>query len=206
MKKLAFALLLALPMMFASCSKDDDKDTFDFVEPVQTWGATSDAVKLSVNKQSTDKKLDLVMSSVSTETAIMFVTPKNATAWQLPWYGYYFSDNDELEMADYMVDKKYASEMEKWLDKKYHRYAAEEGDEFITYGNTKNEADCTLYVYFEDYGVIDSDGETVLFDSVLGTWQPITEEDEAAFRKTRGMTKRQFAREKVENKARKIAI
>lgn len=205
MKKLAFALMLALPMMFASCSKDDNKEepyTFSVQEPVLTWGASSDEVKVAVNKQD----LGLILSGASKPKALMYVTPASGD-WQLPWYEYDFDNSDKLVQSAYYVDTDYTTDLVEYLNKHYTEYAPEEGDTFITYGNAENENDCTMYVYLESYDHLDTDVDgTVLLTTMLATWDPVTAEDAAAFKKTRGMTKRQFSRKQVEERGHHFAL
>lgn len=149
MKKLALALMLALPVMFAACSKDEEKDVEkSFYAPVTMWGTSQTQVQLAVP---TDKNLVLA-TELCTENVLAYVTGyvTEANPLQLPWYQYVFV-NDALDGANVYEDTQYKAEYTAWLDANYHRYEAEAGDDFITYGNQKDESKSTLYIFYDEY-------------------------------------------------------
>lgn len=165
MKKLAFALMLVLPFIFTACGDDDDDNNVEpvvtFTMPVQNWGANQAAVKAAVP---TSFSLNTNISDAET-LVYQTLNPTDGNRYNLPWQFYDF-ENDALTSASYLVDYVYETKFEEWLGKNYNDYGYDAEDECVYYGNTKNQADCTLLVVYQPY---EEDG----VEALMAVWVPL---------------------------------
>lgn len=171
MKKLAFALMLALPFFFVACG-DDDKDEepevkFTLVMPVQNWGADQAAVKNQVSSQFSLNPANSNADRLVYQT----LNPIDANKYNLPWQ-FYFFENGALDSSAYYVGYQYEKLFEEWLGKNYTDYGWDETDECVYYGNTKKEEDATLLVVYAPY---EEDG----VEALSAIWIPLDDDTRA---------------------------
>lgn len=109
-------LMLVLPLAFTSCGNDDEPDSFSFVEPYLTWGASPNQVKSAFSSKAT-------FSYFNEDKEMMFFDGKDDNS-----YEFCFDDN-ELYESDYFIQKKNVKEQEliDFLTKRYNYVGEEDG-------------------------------------------------------------------------------
>lgn len=203
MKKLAFALMFALPMLFAACSDDnegggsangDKNGITEFNAPVQEWGANQQKVQ---DKVSDVYVLDL---NLSDEYTLFYTYKDSKDANLLPWYVYDFEDN-MLADAGYVVNYDSKDEFEKWLNKHYTDqgyYVDDPEDEddlgYRVYTDTKKVEDAKTLIFYQPY-LDELNGED--FMALMGVWVPADEETRAADKIAAGAAHLEKVRESV---------
>lgn len=186
MKKLAFALMFALPMMFVSCGDDNNDPGTDpepevyvpvFTAPVLDWNADQDAIQTAV----TAADLGLTLNAAASDAEQLFyktLNPEDKNKNQLPYYLYNFDDLG-LYAAQYDILSDYKDLFVEWLDGMYevkYEPLEEEAAEGIStvYADAEGD-DATFYVYlYENWDFKDKDGN-VDFTCVMAKWTALEE-------------------------------
>lgn len=137
MKKFALLLAVALPMVFASCGKDDDEPKGDgnFVMPCTKWGATKDQVKKEV------KGFHLYYED---EDELAYSSDKKE--FVMPAYVYLFNDEgfDGLCLSELTVDPSQDKDLYKWLSSKYTEIELPDDVEYIAFADASGELACVM--------------------------------------------------------------